>query len=379
MRVASVRLDVLEIPFRETLVAGDARWLQVRPGLLRLGTDGGIEGLAEAVADGLTLDLSSALEAALVGLDVEDESSIEERLGTVRAWPVVGSTLGSAVASALVDARARAAGRSAAAWLADGPGAAAVRSLARPPASGVAVNALLGIAAPEAAATEARRIVGEGFGCLKLKGGAEAPGVLLRRVSAVRESVGPAVSLRLDLNGALDEASAASLLDALAPLELDYVEQPVPVGAGVGALARLRRRGRTPIGADEAVIDIVAADALVSAGAVDVIVVKAARVGGLVQAARIIDLALSCETRVTVATFFESGVGVASALHLAALVPGEHAHGLSTAGLLASDLLAEALPLRGGRMMLPSGVGLGIAIDQLAVERYRVGGVPRHA
>jgi len=88
---------------------------------------------------------------------------------------------------------------------------------------------------------------------------------------------------------------------------------------------------------------------------------------------------VATDMRVTVATLFESGVGVAAALHLAAIVPGDRAHGLSTAGQLASDLLTEGLPIHGGRMAVPSGPGLGVAIDPLAVERYRVGRSVRDA
>ena len=49
----------------------------------------------------------------------------------------------------------------------------------------------------------------------------------------------------------------------------------------------------------------------------------------------------------SVSTLFETGVGIAVALHLAATVPDERAHGLGTAGLLASDLLD--LPARDRR------------------------------
>ena len=389
MRVASVRLEVLEVPFRATLETAGARWQQARLTLVVLRTDDGFEGLGEAASDAhvsdlpatvdpwagadLAGDLSAALHDALAGLDLVEGGAVAERLTAIDAWPGVGRALRSAVATARVDALARAEGRSAAAWLADGaiPGA-PLRFLVSPPAFDVAINALVGIAEPEVAAAEARQLVEIGFACLKLKGGAEDPGVLARRVAAVRESVGPFASLRLDLNGALDEGAAISLLVELEPYRLEYVEQPIAAAAGVEAMGRLRRRVSTPIAADEAVTDLAAVRAIAAAGAADVIVVKPGRVGGLAQAARIVDLAVATDTRVTVATLFESGVGVAAALHLAAIVPGDHAHGLSTAGLLASDLLTEALPIHGGRMAVPSGPGLGVAIDPLTVERYRV-------
>jgi L-Ala-D/L-Glu epimerase len=387
MRVSDVSFDVLEVPLPTSLATASGDWAVVRLGLLSLRTDTGLTGLGEAALDGHAMhrtmeadpwgsraDVSSALLQALTGVDLADAGAVEERLTAIDAWAGFGQALRSAVATARVDALARSSGRSAAAWLGDEALAGTpVRFLVPPPAFDVAVNALVGIAEPEVAAAEARRLVEIGFACLKLKGGAEGPGVLARRVAAVRESVGPLASLRLDLNGALDEEAATSLLVEVEPYRLEYVEQPIPAAAGVEALARLRRRVATPIAADEAVTDLAAVRAIAAAGAADVIVVKTARVGGLAQAARIVDLAVATDTRVTVATLFESGVGVAAALHLAAIVPGDRAHGLSTAGLLASDLLTQGLPIHGGRMAVPSRPGLGVAIDPLAVERYRVG------
>ena len=392
MRVAGVSFDVLEVPLRTSLATALADWTAVRLGLLSLRTDTGLTGLGEIVLDGhapgradgagprsIGADLSSALGHALAGIDLADRRVVDERLRAIDAWPEVGRALRSAVATARVDVMASSSSRSAAAWLvAEAPREAPLRFL-DVTATGVAVNALVGIAEPEVAASEARRLVDRGYRCLKLKAGAEAPGRILRRVAAVRESVGPSVSLRLDLNGALDEAAATSLLGALGQADLEYVEQPLPASAGVEALARLRRRVTVPIAADESVTDAAAVRGLAAAGAVDVIVVKPARVGGLAEAARIVDLAVATETRVTVATFVESGLGVAAALHLAALVPGDRAHGLSTAGLLTSDLLVDGPVIRDGRMALPSGPGVGVTLDAAAVERHRVGGRARDA
>ena len=380
MRISEVSIDLLEVPLRTTLSTASAGWAVVRMGLLSLRTDTGLTGLGEVAVDGidvmtttLATETAPPLVKTLLGLDLEDVGAFDARLAAIDAWPGVGRALRSAAATARADALARAAGRSVAAWLVEGavPGS-PLRFLESPPASSVAVNALVGIADAEVAAAEARRLVETGYTCLKLKGGGEAAAALVRRVAAVRGSVGPLTSLRLDLNGALDEEAAVDVLVALQLYRLEYVEQPLPASAGVGALARLRRRVATPIAADEAVTDPTAVRALLRAGAVDVLVVKPARVGGLVEAARIVELALASDTGVTVATLVESGVGVAAALHLAAALPGDRAHGLSTAGLLASDLLAGGPTVQGGRMAVPLGPGLGVAIDPLAVERSRL-------
>ena len=74
---------------------------------------------------------------------------------------------------------------------------------------------------------------------------------------------------------------------------------------------------------------------------------------------------------VTVSTLFETGVGLAGALHLAATAPGLQAHGLATAELLESDLLQTPLAIASGRMTVPGGSGLGVDLDHDAIARYR--------
>ena len=138
------------------------------------------------------------------------------------------------------------------------------------------------------------------------------------------------------------------------------------------SLARLRWTGAVPIAADESVRDLGAARVLLDSSAVDALVVKPARVGGLRQANAIVELATAASIPVTVSTLFETGVGLAGALHLAATAPGPQAHGLATAGLLRSDLLREPLAVVDGRMAAPEGPGLGIELDEVAIERYRI-------
>ena len=198
---------------------------------------------------------------------------------------------------------------------------------------------------------------------------------------AVREAIGPDVHLRLDVNGAWDPPTAEERLEAVERFRLEYVEQPL-AGDDAEALAELRRRVRVPIAADESVTSVKAARELLDAEAVDVLVVKPARVGGLVVGAEIAALAAERGVPVVVSTLFETGVGIAAALAMAARLPevvfaGRATppdHGLATAGLLEHDLLRDELVVEDGRMWLPDEPGpggLGIEVDDDAVARYR--------
>ncbi|MBF6606121.1 MAG: mandelate racemase/muconate lactonizing enzyme family protein [Chloroflexi bacterium] len=363
-RVREVRVDVLEMPLRVPVATTDHRWATRRLAIVRLIAEDGLEGIGEVAGgepDGLPAPIPNGLVGRFAGLDLADPAELDERLREIERVPSIGRALRSALETAAVDLLARAAGVSVAASLAAGP------------YSRVPLNGLVGIDTPEAAARAAVTLTEAGFTCLKLKGGREQPMLLAERVRAVRAAVGPAVRLRLDVNGTwsgLTEAITA--IEAVAGFDLEYIEQPLPPELGPGTLATLRCAVSVPLAADESVTDPEAARALLEAGAADVLVVKPARVGGIRQARRIADLAAAAGVPIVVSTLFETGIGVAAALHLAAtLGDGGREHGLATVGLLASDLLAEPLSIVDGSMTLPSGPGLGVRLDPVAVETYQ--------
>ncbi len=362
MRIERARVELLDIPFREAVISGAQRWERHRTGIIMLRTEDGQSGLSELPAPGLAplpADLPVRLAGALQGLELGDASMVEATLRHIDAWPSIGRAARSAAESALVDVLARLAGRSVGSFLLTGSTA------------DVAVNAMLGISPPDETADLAAELVEAGYRCLKLKAGLEPDGALEGRVAAVRARVGPDVALRLDFNGSLSAELAADVLAGLADLDIEYAEQPISPAEGAEALARLRWMGAVPIAADESVSDLGAARVLLDTSAVDALVVKPARVGGLRQAQAIIELATAAAVPVTVSTLFETGVGLAGALHLAATTPGPQAHGLATAALLESDLLRAPLAISGGRMKVPDGPGLGIDLDARAVARYR--------
>lgn len=363
MRIQTVRVEILDIPFREPIISGAERWERHRAGIVMLHTEDGREGLGEFPApqpNDLGEDVSPRLVDALEGMELADPVTVERTLRQIDAWPFVGRAARSAVESALVDLMARARRMSAASYLS--PEA----------APDVAVNAMLGIHPPDEAAEKAAQLVATGFSCLKLKAGEEPDGALESRLAAVRDAIGQDVSLRLDFNGSLAAEVAEDVLAGVADYDIEYAEQPISPTAGAEALARLRWTGAVPIAADESVRDLGAARVLLDSGAVDALIVKPARVGGLRQAGAIVELATAASVPVTVSTLFETGVGLAGALHLAATAPGPQAHGLATAGLLQSDLLRQPQIVVDGRMLVSEGPGLGIELDEAAIERYRI-------
>jgi L-alanine-DL-glutamate epimerase-like enolase superfamily enzyme len=366
---ASLRADLVAVPFRRPFATGTGMWVVRESWLLRLVDADGRTGVGEAVlepADGETAaTVLRLLIREAIGLAASGRLPSDVELeGHGRP----GRALRAALDAALLDMREQPA-----------------PSLAEEDAPGVGVNATLPSLGPAATAEAALQAVSAGFATLKLKAGAERETeVLVDRIRAVRDAVGPDVRMRLDVNGAWDLETAVERLAGAGRYGLEYVEQPV-AGDDPALLATLRRRVRVPIAADEAVTSVRAARALLDAEAVDVLVAKPARVGGPQAVAEIAALAADRGVPVVVSTLFETGVGIAAALAQAARLPrvtgdGRLAapdHGLATAGLLEHDLLADGLPVVDGRMCLPAPDGrtvggLGIALDEQAVRRYVV-------
>ena len=174
----------------------------------------------------------------------------------------------------------------------------------------------------------------------------------LDRVAAVRDVLGPDGRVRVDANGGWDLDQAFDALRALAVGGLDYAEQPV---AAVDDLARLRTRLAAAhldvrVAADESVRRAEDPLAVALAGAVDVVVVKVAPLGGV---ARLLAVAEVLRERhgvdVTVSSALDTSVGLAAGVAAAAALPGPaQAAGLATAALLGADVTtAPLLPVDG--------------------------------
>ncbi len=349
-RIADVSLLRMLLRFREPVRYAGAWRMTQEVAILRLATDDGVVGHGEVAGPTLPGDIEAGvvrIRRELLGTGVSDIGAIE-------------GPLGAAVDTAVLDVLGRIEGHSVATLLGGGVGS-------------VGVNALLIVSGtPDQDATAARALVDAGYLTLKLKPAASGSrtGASLR---AIRDAVGPGIALRLDLNGQLTEADAIEWLMTLASIGLEYVEQPIAPSLGSAALGRVRGSIPMPLAADESVTDRAAAVALLDAGACDVLVVKPTRVGGPRASVRIARAAAAAGVAVTISTMYESGIGLAAALHVAATLSGDRAHGLGTLGLLESDLIGGSLPVVAGRMSLPPGAGLGVTLDPASSLAQRVG------
>ncbi|MGD0374411.1 MAG: o-succinylbenzoate synthase [Streptosporangiaceae bacterium] len=171
------------------------------------------------------------------------------------------------------------------------------------------------------------------------------------RVAAVRDALGASGRIRVDANGGWDVRQAAVMLRALAPFGLEYAEQPC---ATLAELAELRRLVDVPLAADESIRRAADPLAVRAAGAADIVVLKAAPLGGVRTALRV---ASGCGLPAVVSSAVESSVGLAAGVALAAALPElPYDCGLATMSLLTGDVTAAPLTAEAGTLPVRAAV-----------------------
>jgi L-alanine-DL-glutamate epimerase-like enolase superfamily enzyme len=207
----------------------------------------------------------------------------------------------------------------------------------------------IGIDSPEAMAARARE---SGYPIIKIKLDAQAPEAQVAAIRSVTNA-----TLRVDANAAWTPQQALDLIPRLAPYDLELIEQPLPVG-DVEAYRWLKTELNrcsvtTPIYIDESVQN--SRDVARHAGAVDGVVVKLMKTGGLREALRAIHTARAHGMNIMLSCMVESSLGVTAAAHLAPLCDQLDLDG----PLLVGNDPFDGLRYDGANLALPERPGIG--------------------
>lgn len=366
-RFASVDGARLSVPLHTPFVTALRRTTTTDTVVVRVVDSDGTTGWGEAPQvwqvtgeslAGATACVEQMLAPVVVDQDVDDWSAVLD--GVQRA---VARNFGAkaAVDAAVRDLVARRAGLTLAGFLAaDRPGAAigagsdAYRAVLH-------TDVTLSAGSAEELAAAAVRRVGDGFATLKMKVGTEAA-TDVARVRAVRDAVGPDVTIRLDANQGWTPDEAIGVIRALedADLGVELVEQPV-AGEDVEGLARVRAGVGLPVMADESLYSLVDLDRILRLEAADLVNVKLAKCGSLAIALEQLHRASEAGLGTMVGSMMETSIGVGAVAAVAA------AHGTSLVNDLDAAWWAASTPVVGGvrydgdRVVLPSGLGSGVA------------------
>jgi len=363
MKIVQVSWRSYRVPFRGSFATAHGS-TPAREGIIvQVTTDGGITGNGE-IAPLPSFSKESLQDALgeLPGLAARlSGKTLDEALDLLSGVGCLASTR-FGLETALLDALGKAQSLGLSSLLAP----AGITSRTKVP-----VNAVIGAKSLDDAIAEAQAAMHKGFTCVKLKVGmGSSITEEVERVAAIREAIGPATRLRLDANEAWSLEEATAILSRCLPYEIQYVEQPLKADDLAG-MRQLRQAIPLLIAADEAVRGIESVERILDSEAADILVIKPQLAGGLRMTQQIIQVAAQRGASSVITSTLETGIGVAAALHLAAASLAVTLEcGLATLDKLENDLIEETLPVLDGQMMVPAGPGLGLSLDEAALQYY---------
>jgi L-alanine-DL-glutamate epimerase-like enolase superfamily enzyme len=323
--------------------------------LIRLETDSGLVGWGETPDDWVTKSFEGTPEDRLRGRALgRDPFDLE-------AWYAengLGSYLASGVEMAMWDLIGQAARQP------------LYRLLGGAVRKRVELAACMGIR-PYAEAREiSRHYLEQGFGTLKTKAGRRAEEDL-EMVRGIRDGVGDRLKLRIDPNQGYAPEVAFPLARDLEKYHLQYFEQPMPQGL-IGEAARLRRHTTTPIALNESVTTPEAALQILQLGAADVLLPDTYQCGGILGVKKVAALAEAAGVPCVFHCAHDLGLKTAAMLHVVAGTPNFPLANDCTYYGLEDDILTAPHRIEGGFMTVPEGPGLGVAVDEQKIAKYRV-------
>ena len=225
----------------------------------------------------------------------------------------------------------------------------------------IVTDMTVGIMGLEAAVERARHWVSRDFRALKVKVGLDSAGDA-DRVRAVRAAVGPDIELRVDGNEGFRQLEALQFARAIAPLQIEFLEQPLPAN-DLDGMKLLTEASPIPIMADEAVLTPRDAMKVRWAGAAKAVNLKLMKHGGIQRTFEVNTICESAGFPTMVGFMGESVVSIAAGLHVALAARNVRWADLDSHFHLARDV-AGSLRFDGGALHAPDGPGLGVRADE---------------
>jgi L-alanine-DL-glutamate epimerase-like enolase superfamily enzyme len=363
LTIARIEVFPIRLPLHEPFVVAYATQDDIPTVLVRVTTKDGAVGWGEATPDpnvtGETYHstvtvLEHDLAPAVIGLNALDREGIVRAMDArVEAVPAAKAAIDIAVH----DLVAKAAGLPLWALLGG-------RSKLH-----LTISRVVSIKAPAEMAADAQRHVADGFDTVKLKvGDARNPRLDVARVEAVREAIGPEIGIKIDVNqGWRTPGVAIPAIRAMLASAPDYIEQPVDQH-DIAGLAEVRRATGATIMADEAVHGVREMARVVELRAADLVNIKLMKTGGLLKAMRVNAIAEAAGIAGQVGTMVESSIASAAGLHFALAHANVKTVEMGGPLMIAGDIGTLRTCYNRNRITLPDAPGLGVELDEQAIE-----------
>lgn len=361
MKITSTTISIVKVPLDHAYQAGGrevgANWHV----LARVRTSDGIEGFGYIVSlNGMLVGSVAAaareLAGLLPGLCVLDTEAAWRRMARAGDWVGPGGLLHYAIAPldiAVWDAAAKTLGIPVRRMLGG----------SRDRLTAYASDGFWYSLSLEALAENARKAVAQGFRALKLRIGHEPhPAGEVARVRAVRDAVGPDVSIMVDATESWSLPRAMAASRALQEAGIVWIEDPVR-HIDITGMARLSASLDVPVATGEHLYQIADYTRLLEARAAGIALIDLGRIGGVTPWRHVASLA--------------HGFGVPVGGHVLPEIHIQLLTAVPNAGLVeyvprSAALLEEMPALSGAEMVAPDGPGFGLALNEDAVRRYTV-------
>jgi L-alanine-DL-glutamate epimerase-like enolase superfamily enzyme len=361
------RIDVFptRLPLHEPFVISYATYADVPTILVRMETSDGLVGWGEATPDpnvtgetfwGTAEILRRDLAPALLGHDARNrETAIRSLDHRVEGCPAAKAALDIA----LHDLVGRASGLPV--WALLGGRSKPVLQISR----------VVSMKTSSEMAADAKAHVEAGFATVKVKvGDGDRPTDDIARIAAVREAVGREVGIKVDVNQGWRTAGVA--IAAIRGCESSlpaYIEQPIAAWDLEG-LAEVRRQTGARIMVDEGCHGPREMQRIVALRAADLVNIKLMKCGGLINAVKLNAIAETAGIVAQVGTMVESSIASAAGLHLATALVNVQTVEMGGPLMLAADIGNTGEWYERDRITVPDLPGLGITVDESAIERF---------
>jgi L-alanine-DL-glutamate epimerase-like enolase superfamily enzyme len=199
----------------------------------------------------------------------------------------------------------------------------------------------------------------------------------VKNFEAVRGAIGDGVVIGVDPNTGWTVAESISAISAMRQFDLGYIEQPVD-RRDLKGLAEVRSAASgIPVMADESLFTTQDAIALAEARAVDVFCIKLYKVGGLSPARKISAIAEAAGIQLNCGGLAVlSQLEAAASAHFCASIPSKRTFGAAefafAVGPHGADPLVEdaGFTVKDGSVTVPQGPGLGLVLNEAALEKH---------
>ena len=214
---------------------------------------------------------------------------------------------------------------------------------------------------------EMRSYVEDGYRAVKMKVGGLSIAEDVRRVSAVRDTIGPEVRLMLDANVAYDVPTAIAAARAFEPFDITWLEEPVQWYDPVFGLGQVAAATTIPIASGESELHRWGCRDLILHGGIRTMQFDATRAGGVTEWLRV--AAYAASHGILMAPHHDPQVHG----HLLGAVPNGHVQEVFPNPVrdpLWPDLFVGKPEIVDGVLHLPDRPGFGFDLHPEALKRF---------